>query len=406
MTIQTMARGNQNRRLVVLSYGLGVDSTAILLRWILDPSSRDFDLGDLVVITSQTGDEWPQTGRLVERHIYPLLHNHGVRTVQVARAGRYERDGIVILDDTREPQACHLDGAYKLSTEMLTAGTVPQSGGPRTCSQKFKGWVLDTWIRDHTAGQPYEHMVGFELGELDRVATDRLQLDIPGRNPVYPLVEWGWHREHAAAYIRDHLGVEWVKSACSYCPFAFGSTDGKRRTLRRYIDHPDQAMLPLTMEHLAVALNARQGLIAGERLVDHLRSTPGAAPLLRQFAHHLADQPWALYRVRRAYRPRKQNPAKMGNAVRSIVRLVEGTASEMLGEVSARAAQLGRPVEKDGPHRRVWLHRKGVRFPCVEETLTAAPALAPDKTGPGFDKAWAAGLDAATSAERQLELAI
>lgn len=27
---------------VVLSYGLGVDSTAILLRWIHEPASRDF----------------------------------------------------------------------------------------------------------------------------------------------------------------------------------------------------------------------------------------------------------------------------------------------------------------------------------------------------------------------------
>ena len=34
---------------VVMSYGMGVDSTAILLRWLADPSSRDFDLQDLVV---------------------------------------------------------------------------------------------------------------------------------------------------------------------------------------------------------------------------------------------------------------------------------------------------------------------------------------------------------------------
>lgn len=31
----------------VLSYGLGLDSTAVLLRWLTDPSSRDFDLSDL-----------------------------------------------------------------------------------------------------------------------------------------------------------------------------------------------------------------------------------------------------------------------------------------------------------------------------------------------------------------------
>ena len=46
----------------VLSYGLGLDSTAVLLRWLTDPSSRDFDLSDLVVITAMTGDEFSATG--------------------------------------------------------------------------------------------------------------------------------------------------------------------------------------------------------------------------------------------------------------------------------------------------------------------------------------------------------
>jgi len=32
----------------VLSFGLGADSTAVLLRWLIEPSSRDFDLADLV----------------------------------------------------------------------------------------------------------------------------------------------------------------------------------------------------------------------------------------------------------------------------------------------------------------------------------------------------------------------
>jgi hypothetical protein len=61
------------RRLVILSYGLGVDSTAILLRWLSDPSSRDFDLADLIVIVAMTGNEWDVTGRHVEEHILPLL---------------------------------------------------------------------------------------------------------------------------------------------------------------------------------------------------------------------------------------------------------------------------------------------------------------------------------------------
>jgi len=31
-------------------------------------------------------------------------------------------------------------------------------------------------------------------------------------------------------------------------------------------------------------------------------------------------------------------------------------------------------------------------FPCVEELLTVAPVLVPDKIGPGFGEAWEKGL--------------
>ena len=73
---------------VVLSYGLGVDSTALLLRWLEEPRSRDFDLSDLLVVTAMTGDEWPRTGALVERHILSRLREAGIRFAEVARAGQ------------------------------------------------------------------------------------------------------------------------------------------------------------------------------------------------------------------------------------------------------------------------------------------------------------------------------
>jgi hypothetical protein len=36
--------------------GMGVDSAALLTRWLLDPACRNFDLADLVVVTAMTGD--------------------------------------------------------------------------------------------------------------------------------------------------------------------------------------------------------------------------------------------------------------------------------------------------------------------------------------------------------------
>ncbi len=93
-----------NNFVPVFSYGMGVESTAFLLRLLEEPSCRDFDIGELIVISAQTGDEWEDTGRDVERHILPRLREHNVRYVQVSRGGHFERDGISVLDDSRQPQ--------------------------------------------------------------------------------------------------------------------------------------------------------------------------------------------------------------------------------------------------------------------------------------------------------------
>src|SRR5436309_2272082 len=86
---------------VILNLGMGVESSAILARLLLEPDVRDFDLADLVVVTSQTGDEFPDTGALVETHLLPLMKAHGVRNVQVARAGAVKVGGrnVRVLSD-------------------------------------------------------------------------------------------------------------------------------------------------------------------------------------------------------------------------------------------------------------------------------------------------------------------
>ena len=111
---------------VVLSYGMGVDSTALLLRWLRDKRSRDFPLEDLICLSAQTGDEFADTQRLVETHILPLMRQYRIRYVQIARVGPLQGDGVTVLDDSREPTRLYINGAFKLSQELLGNGTVPQ----------------------------------------------------------------------------------------------------------------------------------------------------------------------------------------------------------------------------------------------------------------------------------------
>src|SRR5688500_13193943 len=103
------------RRTHILSYGMGVESTAILLRWSIEPDTRRCTLDELIVITAQVGDEYRDTGGNVETYILPIMRQLGIRYVQVARRGHLEADGITVLDDSREPRTVFLDGDYKLS---------------------------------------------------------------------------------------------------------------------------------------------------------------------------------------------------------------------------------------------------------------------------------------------------
>ena len=309
---------------VCLSYGMGVDSTALLLRWLAEPQTRPCDLADLLIVTAQTGDEWPITGELVSRQLLPLMREHGLRWAQVARGGPRQAHGVKVLSDTRQPDTVHLPGAYRLSQEMLTAGTVPQASGARKCSAKAKGWPLDQFIAAQTAGEPYLHVVGFEASETGRALRGAAH-NTDLRTGVYPLIDWGWDRAACEAYIERQLGVRWVKSACTYCPFALLNHEGRRRATAAYRDEPEARVTGLVMEVVACSLNSRQGLMKGDRLTDLLAGTPGHERTLALLETRLASMPWRVYEVRRALRPHPRDPSKVGQAYRSLRAVASGT---------------------------------------------------------------------------------
>lgn len=363
---------------VVISLGLGVDSTAILLRWLREPEIRDFSLDDLLAVTAHTGSEWPDTIALADTHLLPLLAAHHVRYAQVARAGASQRDGIIVLSDTRTPDRLITTGGYTLAENLLCAGTVPQSSGDRRHSVNFKGMPLDKFIARVTQGRPYRHVIGFEATETARAARDARH-GPKTRTPSYPLIEWGWDRAACADYIRTALGVDWPKSACTYCPFAL-SPASQAATLARFARYPEQATLPLLMEYVATALNPRQGLIAGRRLNALMHRTPGMGPALSTYRAALDDAEWALYRVQRARLPQR--------TTRRVTVHTTGSRTGTRAALDAVARRCGAAVEEADGHPRAWVRRPGPAAPTAEWFYVTAPALAKPKTGPGFDNAW------------------
>ncbi|RRR66137.1 MAG: hypothetical protein EI684_21210 [Candidatus Viridilinea halotolerans] len=182
------------RRRVVFNYELGWDSTAILLRWLLHPETRDFHLNQMIVIIAQVGEEFAGTKRLVEQIIFPLLTQHRIRTVQVARAGPSDKDGITVLSDTRAPSVCHTEGAWRLGDHLMRDGTAPQyANGRHFCAQRFKGWPIAKWVTQELRGRRYRSIIGYHAEEPKRAAKAADYADIQ-RTHEFPLIAWGWGR--------------------------------------------------------------------------------------------------------------------------------------------------------------------------------------------------------------------
>jgi hypothetical protein len=385
---------------VCFSLGMGVDSVALALLWIHDPAARPCPLDRILFLSCLTGDEWPVTMTMMEEFVLPLFREHHVRYAQIARAGMRDSDGIAVLDDSREPRQMYLQGPVSLSQEMVRAGTVPQVGGQRRCSLKWKGWPADQFLAREMA-YSYIQVMGYEAGERKRAAKDA-KANSARRTGRYPLVEMGWDRRACQEWIRAQLGVTWPKSACVYCPFALCNTEGRERVLGRYAENPAAGLPALVMEHIARALNPRQGLAGSERgtagglaaartLLGLLEADPRQQALLRMYREHLEEVPWKLFEVQRAY-------CAPGRAPRRLRALAAGSRAEMTAALRAEAAGTTMELSAHDGIERAWRIRRGPGYPAAEWLLAAAPAGPADKTGRGFAQAWEHALAASARA--------
>lgn len=365
------------RPAVILCWGLGVDSTAILVRWLLEPATRpaalDGDLSRLAVLTAMTGDEHTETGFLVKQHVLPLLREHGVRYIQVCRRTRLISEGYAVLDDSTAPTTLHLDGIYRLSDELQSAGTVPQRGGSRLCSVHAKGDVLDAAIRDLTAGHPFEHVIGFAADELERVERD-LCYGTVARTSRYPLVEWGWSRREAEAYLADRFDVAWPKSCCTYCPFAWSSIAKRVGVAARLEAEPDddRATLPLWVESIALGLNPRQPLVDGGALAVLAEHAPSVVDRYRRRLD--ATAAWALYRVRRAWASDRVVYRAIDVSARGGRDELESQLGDFVRDDYTIAQRVSRPRPESGAGR--------------EERFAVLPAVIEEKKHPLHDLWW------------------
>ena len=372
---------------------MGSDSIDILIRLLKGGYLTPAVIRDqFVVISAQPGGESQLTKTYNERHVLPLLREHGIRYIQVARRGRSFTDGYTVLDDSRCPTQLYSTPTaekpfFTLYQEMLENGTVPQfASGKRVCSDKFKGQPIHWLLKDMFGMQPIIQIFGYSADEPKRIAKALLHEPSRGLNNtfVFPLDQWGVDRIAVAANTDITFGEPAPRSCCGFCPFA-ESSGGTNEMIVRWRQFPDECLATLQLEHVSVALNPRATLYPGERRAltvvqkAHAADPQGLAQALADYTAWLTTTTWAVYSVQRVYH-------KVGTTDRRLTTLATGSRAAMTAAVATHG-----DVEhhaNDAVTPRVYLRRREASYPSTEEMIVAAPALANDKSRTRFAKSW------------------
>lgn len=402
---------------IVFCNGCGVDSMALLHLWCNQPASRDFDLNDLLVITAVTGDEYRSTIDAANAYLVPMLREHGIRFLQVARGGQSTHDGYDTLADSTRPTELVPRGAWHLGEEMEQALTVPQIvTGRRLCSYRAKGEVLDSAIADEIAdgrvAPEFRHAVAFAAEETWRAKRDS-SYTTNARRPWYPLIEMGYDRLWCANYLRTVLdGFVYPRSCCVFCCFQ-APRPGRNALATRWRAEPEAGAYALHVERRALSINRRMRLFGSLSAAEFVRDREISA--VAELADtELADTTmWTVVETRRVYRAASvkdpttgrslrgrdgrtvKDPARKGDTWRSIrPHIVTSTRDDGLTALEGLAAVHDTVVWTEGNQ----IPRVDVRvlpsrpreWPLTTHEFALLPGAIRAKEHAGFDREWLA----------------
>lgn len=189
---------------VVLAYGVGVDSTALLVE--LEARGQRPDL----VLTADTGVEKPATYAYLDV-IRPWMDERGIAHELV----RYQ-----------PKRFKHWPPYYSLLEMALTNATLPsKSLGGSSCSLKYKKALQDAFLRTWAPavaawgrGQKVTRLIGFDAGKRDTLrANHAAAIEDPLYDYDYPLRRWGWDRDACTRRIEAAGLPVPPKSSCWFC---------------------------------------------------------------------------------------------------------------------------------------------------------------------------------------------
>lgn len=238
---------------LVVAYGVGVDSTAMLV------GLQQHGIVPDLVLWADTGDEKAAT------YAYLPVINAWLRSV-----------GFPEVTAVKNPRP--KSGDVSLSAACLRTGVLPALAyGMHQCSIVWKQVpqhaYIKTWapaVAARAKGLPVVTAIGYDAGPRDGARRYKAEGKASeGFRNVFPLIEWGWDREICEAQILAAGLPVPVKSACFHCP---ASKKHEIDALAR--DEPELAARAILMEKTAAArgLKTTKGLGRNFAWGDYLAS--------------------------------------------------------------------------------------------------------------------------------------
>jgi len=211
--------------MIIVSYGGGTDSTALLIE------AHNRGIRPDLIVFADTGSEMPHTYKYLS--IFgEWLAKVGFPEIQVVR--RYRKDaaaemldraGIVGKATPTLVQALGTDDDFTpLHIECLKTNQLPSAAfGYSKCSHKYKQAPIDRWVEAHPSvreaiaqGVIVERWIGYDATEGGRVA------NIAHKPPPFkwraPLYEWDIARAECRELIKAAGLPQPGKSSCFMCP--------------------------------------------------------------------------------------------------------------------------------------------------------------------------------------------
>lgn len=182
------------RDLVVAAYGMGTNSTALIIEMVRRGERID------AILCADTGGERPRTYAYREMFSEWLVA-HGYPPITVVKKGGRQET---------------------LEEDCLRRGALPSlSYGRKTCSLRFKQEPQTRWLNNWAAakacwaaGGKVIKLIGYDMDEPHRGQPYQDEKFINR----YPLLEWGWGRQECIEAIAAAGLPQPGKSSCFFCP--------------------------------------------------------------------------------------------------------------------------------------------------------------------------------------------